>query len=33
MGANNCVQRVLDKNVNFIIIFSPILNSYYLMKG
>ncbi len=34
-GANNCVQRVFEKNIYFIMIFlpPPILNSYYPMKG
>ncbi len=32
-GANNCVQRVFDKNIYFIIIFPPILNYFYPMKG
>ncbi len=31
-GANNCV-RVFEKNMYFIIIFPPIVNSYYPMKG
>jgi len=30
-GANNCVQSVFEKNIYFIMIFPPILNSYYLM--
>ncbi len=32
-GANNCVQCVLEKNIDFIMIFPPTLNSYYPMKG
>ncbi len=28
-GANNCVQRVFEKNIYFIMIFPPIFNSYY----
>ncbi len=32
-GAVNCVQRVLEKKMYFIIIFPPIFNSYYPMKG
>ncbi len=28
-GANNCVQRVFETNIYFIMIFPPILNSYY----
>ncbi len=32
-GANNYVQRVFGKNNEFIMIFPPILNSYYPMKG
>ncbi len=32
-GANNCVQRVFENFFYFIIIFTPILNSYYPMKG
>ncbi len=32
-GANNCVQRVFEKNIDFIRIFPPILNSYYTIKG
>ena len=31
-GANNCVQRVFEKNIYFIMIFPPIFNSYYPMK-
>ncbi len=31
-GANNCVQRVFEKNIYFIIILPTILNSYYQMK-
>ncbi len=30
--ANNCVQRVFDKNIYFIMIFPPILKSYYPMN-
>ncbi len=29
----NCGQCVLEKNIYFIMIFPPILNSYYPMKG
>ncbi len=32
-GANNCVQLVFEKNIYFIMIFPPILHSYYPMKG
>ncbi len=32
-GANNCVQRLFEKNINFIMIFPPFFNSYYPMKG
>ncbi len=32
-GANNCVQRVFENFFYFIMIFPPILNSYYPMKG
>ena len=32
-GAINCVQCVFKKNIYFIMIFPPILNSYYPMKG
>ncbi len=32
-GANNCVQRIFEKNIYLIMIFPPILNSYYPMKG
>ncbi len=32
-GANNCVQCVFEKNIYLIMIFPPILNSYYPMKG
>ncbi len=31
-GANNCVQRVFEKNI-FVMIFPHILNLYYPMKG
>ncbi len=31
-SAVNCVQCVLEKNIYFIMIFPPILNSYYPMK-
>ncbi len=31
-GANNCVQRVFEKNYYLIMIFPLILNSYYSMK-
>ncbi len=32
-GAVNCGQCVLEKNIYFIMIFPPILNSYSPMKG
>ncbi len=32
-GANYCVQCVFEKNIYFIMIFSPILYSYNRMKG
>ncbi len=32
-GAINYGQNVLEKNIYFIMIIPPILNSYYLMKG
>ncbi len=32
-GAFNCGQCVLENNIYFIMIFPPILNSYYQMKG
>ncbi len=31
-GANNCVQRVFEKK-NYLMIFTPILNSYYPVKA
>ncbi len=31
-GAVNCGQCVLEKNIYFIMIFPPILNSYYPMR-
>ncbi len=32
-GDNNCVQRVFEKNIYFIMIIPPILKSYYPLKG
>ncbi len=32
-GTNNCVQRVFEKNIYFIMIFSPIFNCFSSMKG
>ncbi len=32
-GCQNCDQRVFEKNIYFIMVFPPILNSYYPMKG
>ncbi len=32
-GANNCVQRVFEKNIYLIMTFPSILNSYYPMNG
>ncbi len=32
-GTNNCVLRVFEKNIYFIMRFSPIFNCFSSMKG
>ncbi len=32
-GAVNCGQCVIEKHIDFTMTFTPILNSYFQMKG